>query len=121
MVQQPHVPTDWTRVPLAPSVLYVLVSLAAGQRSARDVATEVRRLSAESVSERTTRRLLGRMKTLEVVSTSGGRPEAATQDFELTPLGAAILCDDIQRLKALIDRIDVQALCAAVPPRGRSS
>ena len=121
MPPQSHDPTRHKRTPLAPSVLYILVALAAGPRSARDVAAEVRRISAETVSARTTRRLIGQMKALEVVVNHADRPGSTTADFALTPLGTAILRDEIQRLKSLIDRLDVQAVCAAAPPRVRHS
>lgn len=116
MNQHPPGGTGESRAPLAPPVLYILVALAAGPRIARDVFAEVRRLSAESVSERTMRRLLGRMEALDVVSGRAERSGASSPDFALTALGVAILVDEIQRLKSLIDRVDVQALCAAAAP-----
>ena len=103
------------RTPLASSVLYILIALAAGPRRSRDIAAEVRRISAATVSERTTRRLLGRMRDLDVVTNPPGRSESGTTEFELTPFGIAILRDEITRLKSLIDRLDVEALCQVAP------
>ena len=116
-----HGPTRHKHKPLAPPVLYILVALAAGPRSTRDVAAEVRRISAETVSARTTRRLMGQMEGLEVVVKYADQPGSTASDFALTPLGTAILRDEIQRLKTLIERLDVQAVCAASPPRVRHS
>ncbi len=106
--------------PLAPHTLCIMVALAAGPRSARDIAAEVQRISAATVSERTIGRLLRRLRALEIVTDPHARSATRSRELALTPSGIVILRGEIMRLRSLIDRLDVQALCE-VSPRIRPS
>jgi DNA-binding transcriptional ArsR family regulator len=120
MIGQFHDSGTERHTPLAPPTLYIFVALAAGPRSARDIAAEVQRISAATVSERTIGRLLRRLRALDIVTDPHARSGTRSRELALTPLGIVILRGEIMRLRSLIDRLDVQALCE-VSPRIRPS
>jgi DNA-binding PadR family transcriptional regulator len=99
------------RLRLASTVFYILVSLAAGPKDRRAIVTEARRVSVGTVSERTILRLLTKARELNVVTETPLSSPGAAPEFELTSLGTALLREEVARLRSLIDRIDVQAIC----------